>query len=624
MTFRSSHPFLQTATWRYAAAGAAFGLVFPVVATLISILEAQLPLSLASVIAVQRTQPLLWIIDTAPIFLGLFASLAGRREDRLTRTNALLRELAAQLQEQQEDEARKLMERTVQLNTGADVARDVAAILDTNQLLREVVNLITERFGFYYAAVFTLDDTGRWAVLREATGEAGRVLKERRHRLEVGGQSMVGTATKTRRPRIALDVGSEAVRFANPLLPDTRSEIALPLVVGSRVLGALDVQSTQRAAFDESSAVLLQAMADQIAISLSNTFQFKRAQVALQSMRHMVEASRAVLEAPDMPTMLEVVVTHAVPRATWGHLILFGPQTLAGEWSYLEYGADWVRPQSESSPLPVTAGTRVTTAQLPFVRIMNFDQPTIISDVNTDQIDDDVRRSLQQSGAVGVLGIPLNAGKQPLGLLVFGFGELQGFDSTRLEPLTTLANQVAIAIQNQRSLAETQAALQQLNEVNRRLTRQAWREYTQPAGGVLRRTDTGADVPTVTDDRLPSSLSAPVKLRGEVIGVLSLEDATADRKWTPNEIALLQAVANEVSMAVENARLIEETEKRAQRERLVSDISSRMFAANDLETIVQIAGEELSRILRVSRTEVTVESAFAELAIATAVRSKQA
>ena len=85
-----------------------------------------------------------------------------------------------------------------------------------------------------------------------------------------------------------------------------------------------------------------------------------------------------------------------------------------------------------------------------------------------------------------------------------------------------------------------------------------------------------------------------------------------------------QAVANEVSIAVENARLIEETEKRAQRERLVSDISSRMFAANDLETIVQIAGEELSRILRVNRTEVTVGPAFAESAIETAVRSKQA
>src|SRR5512135_3008871 len=99
MTLQSSNRFLKTATRRYAAAGAAFGLMFPVIATFISILEAQLPLSLASAIAVQRTQPLLWIIDTAPLFLGLFAALAGRREDRLQQTNAVLHELAASLKE---------------------------------------------------------------------------------------------------------------------------------------------------------------------------------------------------------------------------------------------------------------------------------------------------------------------------------------------------------------------------------------------------------------------------------------------------------------------------------------------------------------------------------------------
>jgi GAF domain-containing protein len=98
----------------------------------------------------------------------------------------------------------------------------------------------------------------------------GRILKAREHQLEVNKRSMVGYAITQRRARIALDVGADPVRFANPLLPDTRSEIALPLIGGNRVLGALDVQSTQPAAFDESSAVVLQAMADQIAVALNN------------------------------------------------------------------------------------------------------------------------------------------------------------------------------------------------------------------------------------------------------------------------------------------------------------------------------------------------------------------
>ena len=199
---RPQRRLLRTMTFRYAVAGAAFGFLFPVTATAISIATAQLPFSLASAIEVQRTQPLLWIIDTAPFFLGLFAALAGHREDILQEAYASQRELAAQLKKQQEDEARQLLERTAQLRASADVARNAAAILDTNQLLREAANLITQRFGFYYAAVFTLEDAGEWAVLREATGEAGRVLKERNHRLEIGGQSMVGTAISTRQPRI--------------------------------------------------------------------------------------------------------------------------------------------------------------------------------------------------------------------------------------------------------------------------------------------------------------------------------------------------------------------------------------------------------------------------------------
>ena len=113
MTPQSSHRFFQTATRRYALAGVAFGCLFPLVATFVSILEAQLPISLASVVAVQQTQPLLWIIDTAPIFLGLFAAFAGRREDMLRQTTVLQSELSARLREQQEDQERQLIERGI-------------------------------------------------------------------------------------------------------------------------------------------------------------------------------------------------------------------------------------------------------------------------------------------------------------------------------------------------------------------------------------------------------------------------------------------------------------------------------------------------------------------------------
>ena len=193
------------------------------------------------------------------------------------------------------------------LQASAEVGQVAAATLDPDQLLRQVVNLIAERFGFYYAAVFTLNDTGASAVLREATGDAGRILKDRAHQLDVNEQSMVGYAIVQRKARIALDVGADPVRFANPLLPETRSEIALPLIARNRVLGALDVQSTQPAAFDESSAVVLQAMADQIAIALSNAEQFKQTEMQAKQQASLNQFSRSLLAASKAEDLYRVL-----------------------------------------------------------------------------------------------------------------------------------------------------------------------------------------------------------------------------------------------------------------------------------------------------------------------------
>jgi GAF domain-containing protein len=174
--------------------------------------------------------------------------------------------------------------RTEQWRAGLEVAAAINAIRDPDQLVAEVVNSISDRFGYYYAAIFLLDGTGERAVLREATGEAGRLLKENRHSLPVGGQSMVGTAISQQQARIALDTESEAVRFANPLLPYTRSEIAVPLMVGARVLGALDVQSTSPGAFGQAEVATLQGMANQVALAFENARLFQESRQALEEL----------------------------------------------------------------------------------------------------------------------------------------------------------------------------------------------------------------------------------------------------------------------------------------------------------------------------------------------------
>jgi hypothetical protein len=117
--------------------------------------------------------------------------------------------------------------RTEQLRLAAEVSRAVSELSDVSRLLPQVVEQVRERYQFYYVGLFLLDEVGAWAVLRAGTGEAGLTMIGRQHRLEVGGQSMVGWVAAHNLPRIALDVGVEAVRFSNPLLPDTRSEAAL-------------------------------------------------------------------------------------------------------------------------------------------------------------------------------------------------------------------------------------------------------------------------------------------------------------------------------------------------------------------------------------------------------------
>ncbi len=164
----------------------------------------------------------------------------------------------------------RLQRRSMHLIASSEVAKAATQILDIQELLTRCVDLIRTHFGFYYAAIFLIDEAGEWAVLRAATGEAGKRLLEKGHRLGVGSQSMVGWVTANNAARIALDVGEEAIRFDNPELPKTHSEMALPLRVRGEVIGALDVQSTSLNAFTPEDIQTIQMMADQVAIAIDN------------------------------------------------------------------------------------------------------------------------------------------------------------------------------------------------------------------------------------------------------------------------------------------------------------------------------------------------------------------
>jgi HAMP domain-containing protein len=164
----------------------------------------------------------------------------------------------------------RVNERTRQIRTAAEVARAVTSTPALDVLLQRAVELIRDRFNYYHASIFLLDDEGKTAILAESTGEVGQAMKARGHALEVGSQSIIGWVTANNTPRIASDVGEDPVHLANEFLPETRSEAAVPLQVGGTILGALDVQSTEAEAFREEDIEILQTLADQLSAAIQN------------------------------------------------------------------------------------------------------------------------------------------------------------------------------------------------------------------------------------------------------------------------------------------------------------------------------------------------------------------
>jgi GAF domain-containing protein/HAMP domain-containing protein len=199
------------------------------------------------------------------------------------------------LREALEDLEKRVEERTVELTLAnernerrarqfeaiAHIARTISSTRDLDILLSQITTIINQEFGFYHVGIFLLDTAGEYAVLSAANSEGGKKMLERGHRLKVGETGLVGFVTGTGKPRVALDAGADAVFFNNPDLPQTRSEIALPLHAGDQIIGALDVQSTEPNAFQQEDINILSTLADQVSIAIQNAQQFDATRKAL-------------------------------------------------------------------------------------------------------------------------------------------------------------------------------------------------------------------------------------------------------------------------------------------------------------------------------------------------------
>ncbi len=193
-----------------------------------------------------------------------------------------------------------------QLQTAAEVAAVTTSILEPDKLLERAVNLIRDRFALYYAGLFLIDESGRQAVLKAATGEAGRVQLQKGHQLAVGGQSLIGGATGDGQPRITQDVSTDEEWQPNPHLPATRSELALPLRVRGQIIGALTVQSVEANAFGAELIRTLQTMTDQLAIAIANARLLESAQNRIRLQHELNRISTQLHNTADVNEIIHI------------------------------------------------------------------------------------------------------------------------------------------------------------------------------------------------------------------------------------------------------------------------------------------------------------------------------
>jgi GAF domain-containing protein len=167
---------------------------------------------------------------------------------------------------------RNYQRRTDELQLAAQVARDASAGTNLDSILQEATQLVYERFGFYHAGIFLVEDfdDGKYAVLRSAAGATigSRTMFESSYRIKLDDRSLISHITENGRARVILDVKQETPYRVNSFLPDTRSELAVPLQVGGKVIGVFDVQSRKEGAFSQQDVIMMQTLADLLAVAI--------------------------------------------------------------------------------------------------------------------------------------------------------------------------------------------------------------------------------------------------------------------------------------------------------------------------------------------------------------------
>ncbi len=341
--------------------------------------------------------------------------------------------------------------RARQLGTAAEISRAVTSILHLEELLPQIVDLIQTSFEYDHVQIFLIGSAGQQAELVASTGEAGQQLLALNHQLPVGSQSVIGQVTATGEPQIALDTAdARVIHRPNPLLPDTRSEMALPLIARGQILGAVDVQSNYSGAFTDEDTQILASLADMVATAIDNARLFEISEQRAEEMAFLFNVTTAATMSPELNVALSQAVQTLRRTINVSNASIYLPDE-TGEYMLKEAGVEDV--DSEQSAIEIERGL--------IGWIARHHEAVVISDVT-----EDPRELPIDEGTQSVMAVPLVTGGDLVGVLVVESELPRAFSEYNLRLLQTLSGSLAAIIQNSRLLREVQEVNERLLEVD--------------------------------------------------------------------------------------------------------------------------------------------------------------
>ncbi len=523
--------------------------------------------------------------------------------------------------------------RAVELEAVAQVGTVAATVLDVNDLLQTVVDLTKTSFKLYHAHIYLVDEADGALNLAAGAGTVGRKMVEQGWQISMGHtESIVVQAFKTRQGIISNNVQESPTYLPNPLLPETLSELAVPLLAGKNVLGVLDVQANFVNRFTKDDVRIQTTLAAQVAVALQNASQYQQTQAALKETGVLYQIAQSLGQAGNQQEMFELVLPEYLRflDLPQGGVLIFDEDMVNGTLEALVVDGKLAE-----------AGLRIPVETNPACRqLIETKEAVIVSDALNDRLLEPVREFVMGMGYKSILLVPIIVRGKVVGALGADSTEIiRQFTGKEVALIQAIADQLGIAIQSQRLFAETEAALAEVEATQRRYTVQSWETYR--ARTPLKHFEHARDGKAPAQEKLPagvdeavtekqpvvvsaapvehpenapadqsgappagqSNIIVPLTVRDEVIGVLGLQD-TDTRNWTPEEVALVQAVAEQMAQAAENLRLLDETQQRAARERRVNEISEKIQASQSLEEALQIAVKEVGLSLQSPHTAV--------------------